>query len=108
MEVKIPFMPEFDVAMLYRRKVCTCRSRAMGTTGDTFLAFGHQFKLLSVSKISLGLVAFHLYKEEGCATPDDFVKIWEKIHPTRGYVPEDVVYLHVFRLLEGEDGGGSR
>ena len=36
--------------------------------------------------------------EEGCSSPEEFIEIWNGLHP-RGFHPDDWVYLHEFELV---------
>ena len=100
MKVKIPFKKEFREVMTNGRKVVTSRTKQMGKYGDTFEAFGKTFVILAVTKKSLGMVATLYWYEEGCDSKQEFIDVWKKIHPRKGYVPEQIVYLHRFKLLD--------
>ena len=96
MKVKIPFLPQFKDPMLDGQKVMTTRSKKYGNIGDTFEAFGEEFIITSVFKLSLGHIAVMYHKEEGFKSKQDFIKLWKKLHPRVGYVPERIYWVHVF------------
>lgn len=94
-EVTIPFRFHFKDKLLDGTKQYTARSKALGERGDTFSAFGAVFELLSVKDVSLYEVSL-LWKEEGCASREDFIQEWNEIHPRTGYSDSRRVYLHHF------------
>ena len=96
--VYIPFRPHFKEPMLSGIKTCTARTKAMGKEGDTFTAFGQEFNLITVGKVQLSTVAA-LWKQEGCTSEEHFKEIWRSIHPIKGYIPEQEVYLHHFMMV---------
>ena len=100
MKVKIPFKEQFREAMINGGKTYTSRTKQYRKGGDTFDAFGHTFQIRECHRMSLRTVAFAYYKEEGCELPSDFIEIWEKIHPRKGFVPTQWVYVHVFERMK--------
>lgn len=99
MKVKIAFKEEFREVMLNGDKTFTSRTKKMGTYNDTFEIFGATFRIKDVSRMTLNTVAHAFYKEEGCKLPDDFITIWQKIHPRKGFVPEQWVFVHEFERI---------
>lgn len=97
-KVDIPFLPEWEVLMLTRKKSATSRTKRYGWPGDYFEAFGRTFILTSVVRKPLDHIAYYHYLEEGCNSNFEFKKIWERLHPRKGFVPGQKVYLHQFRL----------
>jgi hypothetical protein len=104
--VKIPFKPYFKEPLLNGVKTCTARTKRMGEPGDTFMAFGASFELVSVEEVRLYEVA-SLWKEEGCTSEEDFKGIWETIHPRTGYSEYHIVKLHRFKMVMSECAGGK-
>lgn len=109
-DVFIPFRPELKKAILEGRKTMTARNKKYGNPGDRFTVGSHGFILESVRRITLFRVANDYYKEEGLESPEEFIRTWTEIHPQKGYISDQVVYLHVFRrefkikpLEEGRD-----
>lgn len=100
-EVKIPFLPEFQERMLKGDKTATTRSKKYGEAGDTFKKFGATFRIIIVLKLPLSAIAYAFYKNEGFKTRQGFIDIWKRLHPRRGYNPEDKKYIHFF-LKTGE------
>jgi len=97
-KVNIPFLPEFELLMLTGKKSATSRTKRYGWPGDYFEAFGRQFILTDVHLISLSSVAYMHYLEEGFNSDFEFTKVWERLHPRKGYVPGQKVYFHKFIL----------
>jgi len=100
MKVEISFLEMFRESMLRGDKIMTTRSRKYGDKGDTFDKFGHTFIITLVKKLPVGLVANEFYDAEGFDTPEEFIKVWERIHPKVGYQPERDYYVHLFKLAE--------
>ena len=96
--VAIKFKPYFKEPMLAGVKVCTARTKRMGEPSDTFEAFGSQFHLMSVTKEDLTFVA-DLWSQEGCASREHFIEVWNSIHPGVGYRPTQEVFLHRFKKV---------
>jgi hypothetical protein len=94
--VRIPFRPEFKEAMLEGRKVMTARTSRYGERGDQFEAFGAPFVILSVEKRTLREIADKFFEPEGVESPEAYEKKWAEIHPIKGFVPEQEVFLHMF------------
>lgn len=99
MKVKIPFQERFRDKLLNGEKTVTSRTRRHGNEDDTFDAFGATFRIKIIGKARLDAVASHLWKQEGAESPEDFRSIWESIHPRKGYVPDQVVWTHVFERI---------
>ena len=97
MEISIPFQERWRDAILDGSKSATTRTKRCGSAGDTFGAFGAEFELVSVEKLPLQEVSETLYREEGCGSPQEFRKTWAKLHPRRGFVSHQSVYVHRFR-----------
>lgn len=96
--IKLPFKSRFKKPLLSGQKTWTARTRRLGKKGDVFHAFGHEFEIERVERRTLEDVADH-WREEGCDSKDDFVEVWKKIHPRKGYVPTQRVYVHIFRRI---------
>ena len=93
---EIPFLEEFREDVIKGKKTFTTRSKRYGEPGDTFDAFGRTFKLINVNKRTLRFVRDYLYGVEGCSSPEEFERVWVKIHPRRGFVPDDKKWVHSF------------
>jgi len=95
--ITIPFKEEFRERMLSGQKTATTRTKRYGHPGDLFCAFGHSFTLTKVDKVYLGDVASTGYEIEGFKTQFEFVQCWERLHPAKGYVFDQPVWLHQFK-----------
>ena len=89
--------------MLKGVKVWTSRTKKYGEAGDRFEAFGEVYEIVVVVKKPLAFVAKN-WSEEGCSSRDDFVEVWQEIHPRKGFVPDWEVWVHIFKKL----GSGAR
>jgi len=98
MKVNIPFKERFREPMIKGAKTWTSRTKPYGKPGDTFDVFGHTFEIVKTQRRILDDVAEH-YNEEGCASREDFVELWKKIHPRKGFNPWQRVYVHIFRRI---------
>ena len=100
MSVEIPFKEPFRDSMLAGTKQCTSRTRRYGHVGDTFSAFGADFVLTNIVKLPLADVASMLHRQEGFSSQEAFIELWAKIHPRKGWVPQQQVWVHWFRKVE--------
>ena len=100
-DIAIPFLPEWGPAMIEGRKTCTTRTRKYGEPGDHFSAFGCLFQLTQVERMWLDNV-LRLWRQEGVASPEDFVKIWKRLHPRRGFDENWKVWVHHFEKINDE------
>jgi len=96
-EITIPFRPEFYEKILEGTKTMTCRSERMGEAGDLFKVCGQRFVLTQVFRAILQYVVTDAYIQEGCESPGDLIRVWEKIHPIKGYEPNTIVWAHCWR-----------
>lgn len=96
-QITVPFKPHWQQKMLLGQKTCTSRTKKYGNPNDTFEQFGSNFRIVSIEKHRLDYVAYSLYKEEGCFSPEEFMREWMKLHPRAGWVPIQVVFVHFFR-----------
>ena len=99
MLVKIPFKDRFDEKLLNGKKSTTARTKRYGGEGDEFERAGGRFKLMSVTSMKLIDVASCFWDVEGFDSMEEFIEFWKKIHPGKGYVPEQRVFLHVFERV---------
>lgn len=77
----------------------TARSKRYGKPGDILEGPGVLLRLLEVGPMPLAHVAEGHWVEEGCESPEEFQRIWEELHPRRGYRPTDLVYAHRFEVV---------
>ena len=96
MRISIPFQERWRDAILEGSKSSTARTKRYGSPGDTFESFGAEFELVSVEKMTLEDISESLYEEEGCGSPAEFRALWAKLHPRKGFVPDQVIYVHRF------------
>lgn len=99
MRVEIPFQERWRDLMLTGKKTMTSRTKRYGQEGDTFKAFGATFKIYHMGELPLHMIAAGYYLLEGCVSPADFEHVWWSLHPRKGFVDEQVVFCHFFRIL---------
>jgi len=97
--VFIPFKPQFKDVLLNGQKVMTSRTRTFGKCRDQFRIFGGTFEILSVKTMMLNTIATKFFNEEGCDSPEDFMRVWCEIHPYKGFQPFQFVHVHIFRRI---------
>lgn len=98
-EISLPFRREMEEATINGTKCCTSRTRKLGDSGDYFCVRLKWFRITNVDERPLSYVAENLYKEEGFDAPQGFIDIWCDIHPTKGWVPEQKVFVHYFEPM---------
>ena len=94
MEIKIPFNGWSKDKIRLQKKTATTRNQKYGETGDIFWVEKKMFKLDLVIKLPLWFVITELYPSEGAESMMELKKVWEDIHPRKGYVPEQIVWYH--------------
>jgi hypothetical protein len=99
-KIGIAFRDDMRQAILEGRKCCTSRHTKKGSPGDFFILGKPYeqriFRLTRVSKLTLDFVAHVCYRDEGTASPAEFIALWEELYPGRGFEPNLVVYTHFF------------
>lgn len=100
MKIDIPFRDDMKQAVLLGNKTCTSRNKRYGVIGDTFMVGGYVYVLKWISHVRLKTVAENHYRQEGFESPDEFIQVWNQIHPRKGYNPEQAVWLHEFQLAK--------
>jgi hypothetical protein len=98
--VQIPFTTEMAKAAVEGRKICTARTKSYGKPGDYFYVGATLFCLEAVFKVPLWMVADFLYKAEGFESSAGFVDTWCKIHPRKGFVADQEVFVHFFQKCD--------
>jgi len=109
----IPFSPEMRKAIVTGDKICTFRFRRYGNPGDTLhsafytrsaegsIAVNLQDQILA----PVGMVARHLWRQEGTASPEAFIEALTATqnatrerwgHPAFRYIPLKLGWLHWF------------
>lgn len=95
-KIEIPFLESFKEDMLTDNKTATTRNKKYGKKGDRFKAFNDMFELTHIVEVPLVFVSGFFYKEEGFKNSAEFIDCWRKIHPRKGYVPDQIAWLHLF------------
>ena len=102
MKINIPFQEQWRQPMLEGQKTCTSRTKRYGQEGDTFRIFNATFTLTKVEVIPLYKVARYYYKAEGLEHPDEFIEVWKQLHPRKGWLNLQGVWVHHFKRVENE------
>ena len=75
-----------------------------GGIGDTFtIAKGpltKRLKIIDFKRMRLEEVALHGYRHEGCASPEDFIRVYSELHPKKGWTPDEKKWVHVFEEVK--------
>ena len=101
MNITIPFKSCWKGKMLSGRKTCTTRTKRYGREGDIFEAFGEKFVITNViNAYPLGLAIFLFAYEDGFESPDKMKKFWIKLHPRKGFDPQQEVWVHWFERID--------
>jgi len=95
---RLPFRPEFEEAVRSGQKTVTSRTRRYGSVGDVLDTPFGPVRLVSVVRMLLASVVARLWREEDFGNSGEFVDAWVRLHPRRGYIPEQWVWVHEFVL----------
>lgn len=99
-QIQIPFRFDMQKAILDGHKTCTSRNKKYGNIGDWFVLgnnTNHIYELIMVSKLTLKDVSILYFEDEGFNTSEEFIKVWNEIHPRSGFIPEQNVWAHWFQ-----------
>jgi len=93
----IPFHETMQKAIIEGNKTCTSRNKKYGNPEDYFILGENIYRLTLVLRCTLEEVASNYYKDEGFISSEDFVSMWNTLHPILGYVSTKKVYVHWFK-----------
>lgn len=96
-EIEVPFKKRFGEPIKQQIKTWTTRTSWLGAVGDTFTAFGRREVMVERRELPLGEIARDHWKEEGCSSEQDFIDVWRGLHPNKGWVPDDIGKVHIFK-----------
>jgi len=97
---RLPFRPEFEEAIRSGVKTMTSRTRRYGRVGDVLDTPFGPVRLVRVDRLPLVDVACDRFGDEGFGTPVAFTEAWARIHPRKGFVPNQLVWVHEFELVK--------
>ncbi len=101
-EITIPFHPEMVDAIFAGKKTFTSRTKRYGDVGDTFTLKRNGIIITCclnfILRYGLLFVATNFYEKEGFDSPEQFLEYWNKLHPRRGYAPDQQVWVHIFGI----------
>ena len=100
MEIEIPFNDWSKERLNLCVKTATSRTKKYGNVGDTFTVEDSKYKITLINKLPLWFIANELFETEGCKSTQEFIDVWEEIHPRKGWVDEQEVYYHYFMCLD--------
>lgn len=95
-KIEIPFKEAFKPLIMSGVKYRTSRNKRYGGVGDCFEIGNKKFWLVEVKKYPLKIVRDKFWKSEGVDSPEHFEEIWVKIHPLKGFVEEQEVWVHTW------------
>lgn len=104
-EIKIPFNDWSKEKLRSQNKKATSRNSKYGKVGDTFkvILFENdiytKYELELILRLPLWFVAEELYRSEGAISKEEFISVWQSIHPRKGYRPFDLVWYHHFKEI---------
>ena len=100
-EIEIPFNDWSKKRLINKNKTSTSRIKRYGKKGDIFFVDTIPYEIIDVQKYTIAFVALHFFKEEGANSKEEFIKIWNKIHPKKTYEvdPFRLVWYHTFKQL---------
>ncbi len=102
----LPFHDRFVDAIQSGRKTMTSRNSRYGKAGDILWTPAGFVRLLDVRKCEIETVAQEHYHEEGLDSPEEFREVWREIHPRKGWVPDQEIWLHEFEHIDTKDADG--
>lgn len=94
--IHIPFNEWSKDKLRAGLKSGTSRHTKYGNAGDIFSEVGNIYELIYVEKIPLAEVTYSKFRAEGCSSPDEFIKVWNDIHPDSLIDFNKLVWFHAF------------
>lgn len=58
------------------------------------------FEVTHVFRIPLRYVLSDCFEQEGCKSVQELMDIWNNIHPVTGIMPDQIVYAHIFQMVQ--------
>ena len=101
MTIAVNIDNQFRQQILNGKKVSFTSMEQQADVGDTFDAFGKQFMITEVYHSRLDHVAYCYFEEEGWWSPLRFMQDWNLNNPENRYLPQRMVYLHLFVAKKG-------
>ena len=96
---RLPFRPEFEEAIRSGAKTVTSRTRRYGQINDVLhTPFGPVW-LVGLYQVRLATVRDNFWRAEGVGSAEEFVETWVRLHPRKGFDPDQRVWLHEFEFL---------
>jgi hypothetical protein len=102
---QLKFLERFVIPIQNGIKTQTARTSSNLEIGDVVLAVTTkrgQFALLHITDKTRRALSTFNYADairEGCKDLDDFKVVWNRIHPRKGFNPEQFVYVIKFELV---------
>lgn len=93
----LPFYERFHAPILEGRKRFTLRNRIYGEPGQVIPSSVGPLRIVSLRKATPAWVRDNLWADEGCASPEDFERVWRRIHP-RTPAMDHPRWLHEFEV----------
>lgn len=98
---ELSFLPEFVAPILQGEKEQTARPNKYGIEkGDDVLAVSKsehkpfaKLRIVDVQRRTLGSFDEEDAHREGLPSLDEFIRVWNKIHPWKGFDPDQKVYV---------------
>jgi len=96
MKIEMPFNLWSKERLILGKKQATSRNKKYGDIGDTFIVGNWEYVIIGVTMFPLWFIRKYLYQTEGCDTPEEFVDIWNVIHPKKRWQSSQYVWYHLF------------
>ena len=97
---ELPFLSEFRIRIMIGAKTWTCRTSKKAEPGELVVAYPGDgqiiLRIVNVFRMHLRDIAAAHFSMEGCASPDEFKIIWRRLHPRKGFDPDQLVWVHEF------------
>ena len=104
-DIEIPFNAWSRKRLYTSQKTMTSRNKRYGVIGDQFCmdfpehGFSRVYELTHLERVTLAFVRDKFYWDEGCDTEDEFVRVWNDIHPRKKFDDDQKVWLHCFKMV---------
>lgn len=95
-EIELRFDPRFEQSLRSGMKTCTIRRSRHGARDDTFVAFGIQFRIDSVSPLEAEAAVREYYPLLSLRSPQRVREVLLELYGDAAPRPGQIVFVHTF------------
>lgn len=102
-EINIPYNTWSKNKIYQNIKTATTRTKKYGKKGDVFIVDSVKYIITDYLKTKLEIVSSDFFREEGAGSPEEFIEVWNSMHPVKKFDPQQTVWIHFFEEQKTEN-----